>query len=374
MIPILIIITTLCIQISSGINYVIVPLTIQTQGYSKTIIGLVMSFEILATILLFKHISLVVKRLGVVQTIVGTSFLRGLVIYLLSFNEYLVFWFAGIFVYGVSTSMLLVVIQTWLNLTKTGKLKGLFIGLYSSSLSLGIALGPVLLQVIPSGKFQFVINAIMTLLPCAVLSIIFRYRPTLTTNKDIRIGFVFKHAKIIMLSALVGGVCFFGLPSFLTLYGMANGLLPNEGALLLTTFMIGSVSIGALISSLSAFIDRVLIIYICVCISVVCAVFLSLAVYAHLGIALTLLVIWGGCMGGIYATGLAFIGETFRKEDQISANMSFMFMDALGGFLGLFIIGVSMDLIGNEGLTYTIVVASTCYLIFITKRLIARLR
>ncbi|MDO5970500.1 MFS transporter [Flavivirga aquimarina] len=372
-IPFLIIIATLCIQVSSGINYIIFPLTIQVQGYSKTLIGLAMSCEILATIILFKHISVVVKRLGVVQTVIGASIIRGVVIYILGFNEYLAFWFMGIFTYGLSTSMVLVVVQTWLNLAETGKLKGLFIGLYSSSLSLGIALGPILLQFIPSRTSQFVINAMITLFPCAILATVFKYRPTLTSNKTVRIGFIFKHAKIIMLSALVGGVCFFGLPSFLTLYGIANDLSPNEAALLLTMFMIGSVSIGAFISSLSAFIDRILIIYICVCFSVVCAVFLSLAVYAHLGVALTLLVIWGGSMGGIYATGLAYIGQVFRKEDQISANTSFVLMDALGGFLGLFVIGTSMDFIGDEGLTYTIVIASTCYLIFITKRLTAKL-
>lgn len=350
-------------------NYIRFPITLQEQGYSKTLIGLIMSFEILATILLFKQISVVVKRLGVVATIVGASIIRCIVIYMLGFNDFFVIWVLGIFSYGLSTSMMLVVVQTWLNITETGKFKGLFIGLYSSSLSLGIAMGPIVLQFIPSDEMQILTNSTIALLPIVILAIIFKYKPALTIDKAIRIGFIFKHAKIIMLSALVGGICFFGLPSFLTIYGIANGLSHNEAALLLTMFMIGSVGIGPLISSLSAFLDRNLIIYICVCFSVICAVFLSLAVYTHVRIALTLLVIWGGCMGGIYASGLAFIGQKFRKEDQISANTSFILMDALGGFFGVFIIGTSMDFIGNEGLTYIIVLASTCYLVFITKRL-----
>lgn len=369
LIPVFIIIATFCVQLSSGINYIIFPLTLQEQEYSNTLIGIIMSLEILAAILLFNHISRIVKQLGAIQTIIGASLFRCLIIYSLGYNESLLFWFIGVFCYGLSTNMLLVVIQTWLNLTDTGRYKGLYIGLYSSALSLGIAMGPILLQFISSPVKQFTVNSLITILPITLFVFIFKYRPTLTTDGQIRIGFIFKQAKVVMLSAFIGGICFFGLPSFLTLYGMSNGLRPEQASLLLTMFMVGSVSIGVLISSLSAFVDRIRIIYICVCLSVICAVFLALAVYAQLAIALTLLVIWGGCMGGIYATGLAYIGKKFRHEDQISANTSFVFMDALGGFLGLFIIGTSMDIIGNEGLTYTIVIASTCYLAYITKQL-----
>lgn len=372
-IPFLIILTTLGIQVSSGINYVIFPLELQEQGNSNAFIGLAMSFEILAAILLFRNIAMIVKRLGVVQTIVGASIIRGLIIYFLGLNQYYVFWLLGIFMYGLSTSMLLVIIQTWLNLMETGKFKGLFIGLYSSSLSLGIALGPILLQFVSDPELQFLINAFIPLLAIGVLAGIFKYKPKMSVDKEVRLGFVFKHSKIVMLLALVGGVCFFGLPSFLTIYGIDNGLTSSQASLLLTMFMIGSVSIGLVISSLSGFIDRAVILFVCVCLSVVCAVFLALAVFSHPEIALILLLIWGGCMGGIYATCLGFIGEIFRKEDQISANTSFVLMDALGGFVGLFIIGTSMDFLGSEGLTYTIVIAFMGYLVFITKQLASKL-
>ena len=79
-------------------------------------------------------------------------------------------------------------------------------------------------------------------------------------------------------------------------------------------------------------------------------------------------------MGGVYATGLAFMGETFRKEDQISANTSFVLMDSLGGFAGLFVIGTAMDFMGSEGLTYTIVFVFTAYLFFIASQLASKFK
>lgn len=77
-------------------------------------------------------------------------------------------------------------------------------------------------------------------------------------------------------------------------------------------------------------------------------------------------------MGGIYALGLNVVGEQFRREDQMSANMTFTMMDAIGGAIGLCIIGTSMDMVGSEGLSYTIVVASMCYLIFVFRQLAQR--
>ena len=370
---IILIITTFIIQLSSGINYIVFPLSLQEQGYSVTLIGVAMSFEILATILLFKYISLTVKYLGIIPTLLIASVIRSTVIYFLGFNDSFTIWLLGIFVYGLATSMLLVVVQTWLNMIDTGKLKGLFLGLYSSSLSLGIAAGPILLYYFDNDSLGRKISVIIPFIPLIILAFIIKQRPIFNIDSKVRIKFVFRHSKVILLSAFVGGVCFFGLPSFLTIYGMANGLSAYQSSLLLTMFMIGSVCIGVLISWLSSYINKMRIIYICVFLSVVCAVFLSLAVYSSVEIAYVLLIIWGGCMGGIYASSLEYIGDLFREEDQISANTTFVLMDSLGGFIGLFAIGLSMEFIGNEGLTYVIVVISTCYLIYITKEFVKKL-
>ena len=79
-------------------------------------------------------------------------------------------------------------------------------------------------------------------------------------------------------------------------------------------------------------------------------------------------------MGGVYAVGLEYIGNTFSQEDQMSANTSFVFMDASGGLMGLCVIGISTDLIGSEGLTYPVIIASASYLIYITRRSVIKPR
>jgi len=85
-------------------------------------------------------------------------------------------------------------------------------------------------------------------------------------------------------------------------------------------------------------------------------------------VALLMLYLWGGLMGGIYAVCLTIVGERFRLEDQVSANITYVLMDAAGGFIGVFLIGVAMDVAGPEGLAYVIVSASISYFIFALSR------
>ncbi|MFM2477729.1 MFS transporter [Celerinatantimonas sp. MCCC 1A17872] len=371
--PFILVLAAFGIQLSSGINYITFPLILQSQGVNNSMIGLIMSCDIFALIVFSQRISVVVKKLGVLNSIIICSVVRSVVVYFLSANHMVIGWVLGMFAYGLMTNALLVIVQTWLNLMSAGKIKGLIMGLFSSCLSLGIAMAPIAIRFIDMTSQQpFYLSSVISLLVLVVMISVISTRPSFHSDKKARIVFVFKHSKIIMLSAVVGGFCFFGLPSFLTIYGIKNGLSPENAALLLTMFMLGSVTLGLLVSTLSAFINHYQLIFVCVCLSVVCASFLSLSIYANLGVALGLLYLWGGCMGGIYALGLNVVGEQFRREDQMSANMTYTMMDAIGGVIGLCIIGTSMDWVGSEGLSYTIVVASMLYLIFVFRQLAQR--
>lgn len=138
--PFLLIIATLFVQLSSGINYVTIPLTMSEQGYGNTLIGFAMSFEIIGILLLYRPLSRCVEKWGLSPSILLMSALRASSLILLSHSQHYPLWMVGIFCYGASTGMMLVIIQTSLNTCIQGKLKGLVMGLFSAALSGGLAL------------------------------------------------------------------------------------------------------------------------------------------------------------------------------------------------------------------------------------------
>jgi MFS family permease len=76
-------------------------------------------------------------------------------------------------------------------------------------------------------------------------------------------------------------------------------------------------------------------------------------------------------MGGIYAIGLTSIGDRFSRSEQISANTTFTLMDSLGGILGLVMIGLIMDAVGPEGMTYVFIASGCCFLVFYVRQIIS---
>lgn len=370
--PALLIIATLFLQLSSGINYVTIPVKMTAQGYGNTLIGMAMSFEIVGVLLLFRPLSVYIGKWGVFNSLLAFTVIRAASVYLMSYCTSYPFWVACIFFYGLSTGLMLVMTQTWLNMLVQGKSKGLLMGLFSSALSCGVALGPIVLQLSFLEWFSpFELGAVISSIPLILYIVIRKQQSTSQGFGTVRFSFAFRHAKVILIAAFVGGVSFFGLPSFLTLYGMKNGLSEPQAQLLLTMFMVGSVSLGMLMSTLSSLINRQTIVFSCLFISVVCAVYLSITIYTQYWLALTLLFFWGGALGGVYGIGLTAIGERFCQQDQMSANMSHSIMDSLGGMIGLLVIGLMLDTFGPEGMTAVFVIVGCALLVFFVYELLA---
>lgn len=359
---------TVLVQISLGINSIVFPLTLESLGFSKTLIGLILSVEVFAIVSVSRSISRLISRFGLSTVLLALPPVRAGLLVLLGSSGTWWAWMILVFWYGLATNVFLVALQTWLNTIPLEHSKGLVIGAYSASLSAGVALGPVVVHVIAVDRPElFKVNALICLLSWLPVIGTVRLVPRLTTLDKPRVLFIIRHASVIMAAAFVGGFTWFGLPAFLTLFGVGSGLTTVQASFLLPMFMFGSMTLGWAISWLSDTIDRSRVVSVCVFLSLLCSAYAPMIIYEY-RVALLLFYLWGGLMGGIYAVCLTMVGEMFRMEDQVSANITYVLMDASGGFIGVFLIGLAMDFAGQEGLAYVLVSASICYFIFALSR------
>lgn len=359
------ILATAVIQAAVGFNTVLFPVRLESYGFSKGLIGLCLAFEMGAVLSIVSSIDQIMARLGLVGTMALATGVRLVMLLLLSGSRSLPIWCLGVFCFGVGTYLALISLQTWVNAVPLGKMRGLVSGCYSSALSLGTASGPILFNQMGSeeGSQAFQANMLIVLVALLLIIPFLNQAPRISGQGRLRLGYVIRMAKVPMLSSFVGGVTFFGLPAFLTLYGMMNGLPVQRASLLLTAFMLGSVTLGLVVSSISDRVNRTLLTILCVLIGVVCAVYLPLAIYNY-GIALALLFVWGGAAGGIYATGLATVADLFRQEDQVSANVAYSILDNVGGIFGVLLIGFLMGAGISDGIVYVIVLTALSYFIY----------
>jgi MFS family permease len=351
-------------EICAGLNSVLFPVTLESFGLSNSLIGFILSVEVLSVVFLSPYISRIIGRLGIFKATLLGAIGRAVILFALIETDNPLVWVILLFLFGVCSTVLGISLQTWVNFTRLPGVRGLIVSLYSASLAIGIALGPVLLQFIGNSRsLAFTVSAIITLVAVIPVFFIKSSIPEFEVNEKPRLWFVIRTGKYVMFSALVGGISFWGLPSFLTIYGMEAGLSFEQASLLITMFMLGGLLIGPLIGYISDMIDRRQVILVSFLIGLLCSVFLPIAVFDII-LAYILLFLWGGAMEGVSSGGMALLAEIYRKEDQVSANIAYTLMDAIGGSLGVILIGMAMDWHGSEGLVYVIVGAAVVYFNF----------
>lgn len=363
-----ILLLTLTITISVGMTAVLFPVILDSMGYNKVQIGMLLAVEILAIVVISSYISRLVSMLGLFTVLLIAALLRISVIYLIPGEQIFWVWLIMLFIYGMATNVFLINMQTWLGLLGLTRFSGLATGLYSAVLSAGIALGPWVLSytglegAAPLRAALVVCISTLVLLICSMLLI-----PRNRSASRPRVWYSVRNAPVVMISAFVGGITFYGLPAFSTLFGLQNGLPAEQAAFLISAFMLGAIIVGFMISSLSDFFNVRTLIVICVFIGLISAVYLPLAI-EHYGAALALLFIWGGTNAGIYGMGLKVINSSFRREDLVSANTAYGIMYCSGGVTGILLIGLAMELLESVGLSYVIVTAGILYFIFVLSR------
>lgn len=392
---VLCVLATFQLSLAMGMAAVVVPITLQNNGCSNTVIGLIMSLETIASLLISLFFPFLLRLIGMRMGLILSSIIRIPALLLLGYTSDISLWTLAIFINGVGCFTFLILLQTWIVGLKFKSNKGLMVALYSTSSSLGLAIGPTLLDysdkllllIMPylntfiisnnlsfdvttyqfKSQFFFILIALISALALFPIIIGLFLVPSFKFKGSAGIWMSIINAKGPMFAVAMGGVSFFGVCAFITLYGMKNHLPLNESALLLSLFMMGSLLLETPLTWVSDFIDRRYVIVIAAFLSMICAVYLPIAIYVNYQ-AYILLFLWGGVIGTIYSTALALIGDKYEGDTLVAANAGYSIMDAAGGTGGILLIGYTMDSFGSDGLPYVIMLSSIIYFSFALTR------
>lgn len=378
-------------SISVGINAVIFTTALAGYGASTSLIGLILAIEYLSVFGISFALPRLLKSISLsVGLELSLLFRVPALIALLCFTDAST-WAFLVFLHGVGNFLFGILLQSWINGLNFENNKGFVMGLFGTSISLGLAIGPLLLAFsqshldwlapvmhnveavllqhvnlrIPASvsditKFGLLLSAMLSGI-AAVPTLLCRFqapRPQITAETTIRN--VIASSPAAYFAVLLCGFTILGLQSFITLYGIKNGLTVTSASYLMSAFMLGSIMLEAPIAAISDRFDRRYVLIILVLLGLVCAIYLPIAVYWRYS-AWGLLFVWGGMMGAIFSICLALISERFEGERLIVANGAFSVMDNLGGLLGVLVMGIGMDLFGEDGFPYALMLASVCY-------------
>ena len=356
-----------------GLGVPLLSVLLESRGYSASMIGANTAVAGLASIVAAPLAAPIAARLGVVKAILIMLLLGGAAFIGFHFFQSLPMWFVLRIVLHFALTVLFVLSEYWINASAPPEKRGLVLGIYATSLSVGFALGPWLFAKIGSaGLMPFAVGFAIIML--AMLPVLFAWRdsPDFEEGEHVPfLPFIFAVPTATMAVFVFGAVETGGFALF-PVFGSRAGYPEADAALLLTMIGLGNVLMQIPLGIISDRVSdrRILLLFCSVTglIGMFALPFLMGNWYLMAGV----LFLWGGVVAGLYTIGLAHLGSELSGRELASANAAFVFCYAIGMLAGPQAVGIGMDAMGTKGFPIVLGIFFAAYALFAAIRLLVR--
>jgi MFS family permease len=228
--------------------------------------------------------------------------------------------------------------------------RGRIMGLYSSIVSGGFAIGPLSLGLVGTQGWPPFMIGIVAFLLCGliVLAVVPRLPDMPHEGGAISVGGFFALAPLLLFAVFAAAAFEQVLLSLFAVYGAALGSPEERIASLITCFIAGNAVLQILLGRVAEQFGSTRTMLFCVLAALGGCLVLSSAFNSWL--VWPLLFVWGGVSFGIYTMSLIQLGERFSGQALIAGNAAFAFVWGTGGIVGSPATGLAMQLIGHQGL------------------------
>ena len=350
----------------------LVALTLAARGTPERLIGLVVSTYAVALLLTAPMTARVARRFGAANSIVGLTVLAALLIPFvwLIHNAFLLF--PVIFVYGACVSLCFTLSEFWITANTPNHRRGFIIGLYSTLLSIGFAIGPAIISIFGASTIRPFLIGSALMIVAAVPAFAARHQaPLYREERQARFSSFLWAVPTATLGVLVFAMGESGGFAFLPIWGEHLGYPARIAVLLASAMTLGNVAFQIPLGLLADRADRRVILLVCGAIGAL-GMLLAWSVAAHLVALIAVLFVWGGVTAGIYTVGLAHLTARFSGGALASANAAFVFCYGIGMLIGPALIGDATARAPLYGFPLVLGVAFTLYTIVVALRMRSR--
>lgn len=361
------------VGIAIGLGLPLLSIILEKRGISSTMIGLNTAMAGVAAMAAAPLTTMIAKRLTVVNTMLLAIVAAAASAIGFYFADAFWMWFPLRIIFHGAITMLFILSEFWINTAAPPARRGFVLGIYAAMLSLGFAMGPLIFSVLGSdGILPFVVGAVIILLSAIPVLLARHENPSIEESPQHSfMRFVFLVPTATAAVFVFGAVESGGLALF-PIYASRIGFTESNGALLLSMLGLGNVifqiPIGLLADKVK---DRRILLSVIAVIGLVGSLALPLLI-EHWVLAGGILLIWGGCVAGLYTVGLAHLGDQMHGADLASANAAFIFCYAMGTLVGPQTIGAAMDVAGNHGFAWALAFFFALYVALTLFRMVYR--
>ena len=346
--------------------YTVLVIIQKYAGYSEFTIGVVASFGPLGLIFSGFFTTKLLKKFGFYKIIFIATSIQGLCIaIMLEFLNpiNLAFWF---FILGMMGGLTWMTMDTWVNVVSNNSNRGKSIGIYNSSVTTGLAMGPLIVGLFGiSDRGPLIICLLLIFLKIGVLISIKKYVnqvsiPDQSTKMKFSIIFISPFIFLAIFFAGIEDSAFLSLfPAF-----MINDFF-SEKQIGIYIFVGGifGVLCQPFVGALSDHFNKRLLVFALLLAHVSWLILLKFSNSNEILIIIALM-ISGFASTSLYTVTLAYLGERINVSDIAFATSLFIIIYEIGEYIGPIIVGFNMNFFGNAGFTNTLLIFAFFSIIF----------
>lgn len=328
-----------------GLSGPLISLLLEADGHSSATIGWNGAMPAIAGLIGAALMPAAMRRIPAGWLMFGGLAVTAAGLLPMALTGSLAAWFALRFLLGLGLTVLFIVTEAWLSQIAPEAQRGRLIGLYSTTLAIGFALGPGVLGLTGvHGPAPFLAAAAILLLPIVPFAWVRDRAPSFRGEAlpGGVLGPVFRAPDLMLAVAAFGaveGIAFALLP----IYGLAHGLGEIEATSLLLASGLGNALIQLPLGWLADHVDRRRLL-IGAGVTATFAALLAPVLIADPVLRWPMMFAWGGAAVALYTVGLILLGQRFRGAELASANAAFILMYNVGFLIGPPLAGYAMQL------------------------------
>ena len=345
-----------CTGIIISYFYTVLVILQKYAGYSEFLIGSIASFGPLGLIFSGFFVTKLLKKFGFYKIIFISAVTQGLCIILMLEFFHPINLSMCFFIFGIMGGLTWMTMDTWVNIVSNNSNRGKSIGIYNSSVTTGLALGPLIVGVLGT-------SSRIPLIVCMIL-VGFKIISLISIKKYVNQVIIPKQSSKMKFSILtISPFVFFSIfcagiedSSFLALFPafMINDFFTDKqiGLYIFIGGLFG-VLCQPFMGALSDNFNKRIIIFLLL-FSHICWLMLLNFSNSNPYLIIFALMISGFASTSLYTVTLAYLGERINVTDIALATSLFIIIYELGEYLGPIIVGFNMNIYGNSGFIYTL--------------------
>jgi len=330
-----------------GLTYALtaplIALSLAERGAGPAFIGANSAMHAVGILITAPFLPMIAARFGIRRLLVAALVASAVLLAAFPVAPSVWLWFPLRLLLGISAEALFVLSEAWTNELAEEATRARTMAIYTAVMSLGFALGPIVLSLVGTGGvLPFLIGSALSLVALAVLMLPRTREPVLDDHRVVSpIGYVRKAPLAMATMVLYAALEAAGL-SFLALYAISLGWPEGEATRLIATMMVGAICLALPVGWLGDKMDRRRLIVGLALASAVGAALWPFA-FADPLVAYPLIFLWGGLFSGIYTIVLTMVGSRFRGSELVGVYAVMGLAWGVGALVGPTGAGLAMD-------------------------------